>query len=278
MSIDGAGILESDLAHDVYNEILDLYDAGTPMGELRRRIAIFEESLSDDLEKELYLAASAKAYWEIGHLPENLRTRLSRLVESGSSLALWGDGGDAKLAKARKTALLRLMRQIAEPRPNPRPRKKYAKVRTKLFSVGDCVRLADDQKTHCGVVCKILEYRGQCEYAVLVMEPAADSTVESFVSGNYYGHKIPSSLDARGFVFGPHVIRIDHRILKREGNPFQLVGRVDLDETRFSLGSFGAVFDMKDVIQDFERTETSRKVVSNALWPLRQLIRNEPVG
>lgn len=277
MSIDGPGILESDLAHDVYNEILDLYDAGTPVGELRHRIAIFEESLSDDLEKELYLAASAKAYWEIGHLPESLRTRLSRLVESGSSLALWGEGGDTKLAKARKATLVRLMRQIAEPRRNPRPRKKYAKVRTKLFSVGECVRLADDQRTHRGVVCKIIEYKGQCEYAVLVMEPAANSTVESFVSGNYYGHKIPSSLDARGFVFGPHVILIDHRILKREGNPFQLVGRVDLDETRFSLGSFGAVFDMKDVIQDFRRTETSRKVVSNALWPLRQLLRGESV-
>jgi hypothetical protein len=277
MSIDGPGILESDLAHDVYNEILDLYDAGTPVGELRRRIAIFEESLSDDLEKELYLAASAKAYWEIGHLPESLRTRLSGLVESGSSLALWGEGGDAKLAKARKTRLLRLMRQIAEPRRNPRPRKKYAQVRTKLFSVGDCVRLAADQKTHRGVVCKILEYRGQCEYAVLVMEPAADSTVESFVSGNYYGHKIPSSLDTRGFVFGPHVIRIDHRILKREGNPFQLVGRVDLDETRFSLWSFGAVFDMKDVVKDFERTETSTRVVSDGLLPLRQLIRGEPI-
>lgn len=110
------------------------------------------------------------------------------------------------------------------------------------------------------------------------MEPAADSTVESFVSGNYSGHKILSSLEARGFVFGLHVVPIDHRILKREGNPFRLVGRVDLDETRFSRESFGAVFNMKDVIQDFERTETSRKVVSNALWPLRQLIRGEPVA
>ena len=68
MSIDGPGILDSDLAHDVYNNILDLYDAGTPVGELRRQIATFEELLSDDLEKELYLAASAKAYWEIGLL------------------------------------------------------------------------------------------------------------------------------------------------------------------------------------------------------------------
>jgi hypothetical protein len=88
------------------------------------------------------------------------------------------------------------MPQIAGPRHNRRARKDYAKVRTKLFSVGDCVLLADDQKTHRGIVCKIREYRGQCEYAVPMMQPAADSTVESFVSGNYSGHKIPSSLSA----------------------------------------------------------------------------------
>jgi len=137
--------------------------------------------------------------------------------------------------------------------------------------------LVVDEKTHRGVVCKILEYRGQCEYAVLVMKPTADSTIESFVSGNYYGLQIPSSLDARGFVFGPHVIRIDHRILMREGNPFEVVGRVNLDETRFSLGSFGSVFNMKDVLKDFEHMETQPKAISNDLPPLRQLIRDEPI-
>src|SRR5215469_15593307 len=120
MSIDGPGILESDLAHDVYNEILDLYDAGVPVAELHHRIATFEESLSDDLEKELYLAAAAKAFWEIGHLPETLYTRLSRLVASGASLALWGQGSDDDLTKARKVVLLAFLRKITRPRSKPR--------------------------------------------------------------------------------------------------------------------------------------------------------------
>jgi hypothetical protein len=277
MSIDGPGILESDLAHDAYNEILDLYDSGISIAELRQRIAAFEESLSDKLEEELYLAAAAKAFWEIGHLPQQLSTRLSQLIESGASLALWARDVDENLAKARRATLLRLLRQIAKPRAKPRPRKKYPTVRTKLYSVGDCVQLAAGKKVYRGVVCKVLEYRGQCEYALLVMAPAIGSTNESFESGNYYGRRIPSSLDTRGYVFGPHVIRIEHSILVRADNPFQSVGRVELDESKYCLGSFGGILNMKDVIEDFERTETKAKVFGNDLLPLRQLMRHEPV-
>src|ERR1035437_5707807 len=185
MSIDGPGILASDLAHDVYNEILDLYDAGTPILEVRNRAAAYEEALFDDLDKEIYLAASAKAYWEIGHLPGALYKQLSRLVESGTSLALWAQSSNEDLARARKTALLKLLRQIAVPRPKPRPRRRYSKVRTKLFSLGNCLQLTAEQKVYRGVVCKILEYRGQCEYAILVMGPNTVLTTESFESGSY---------------------------------------------------------------------------------------------
>ena len=58
MSIDGPGILESDLGHDVYCQIMDLYDAGVSAEQIRQRIAQFEASLFDDMELEIYLSAS----------------------------------------------------------------------------------------------------------------------------------------------------------------------------------------------------------------------------
>lgn len=256
-------------------KILDLYDAGTPISEVRTRIATYEESFFNDLDKELYLAASAKAYWEIGHLPDTLRTELSRLVESGTSLVLWAQSGDEALAKARKGVLLKLLRQIAVPRPKPRPRKQYAKIRTKLYSAGDCLQLAAEGTVYRGVVCKILEYRGQCDYAILVMEPNTASTAESFASGKYYGRRIPSMLDKHGFVFGPHVLCLGHRLLVRAGNPFQIVGHVELDETTYILGSFTGLLDMTDVMEDFERTITKNKVSGAELLPLHQLMRSE---
>lgn len=273
MSIDGSGILESDLAHDVYNEILDLYDSGLPITEIRARATCYTESLENDLEREIYLAASAKAYWEIGHLSSDHFTQLARLIESGKSLSLWSQNGNRDLAKARKASLLSLMRRIAAPRVKPRPRRKYSQVKTKLYSLGDCLRLAAEQKVHRGVVCKILEYRGRCEYAILVMGPSAGSTIESYSSGSYYGHVIPSSLDQRGYVFGPHVMLLEHRMLLRAGNPFQVLGRIDLDETAYSLGSFGGILDVNGILEDFDRTETNPQLFGLKLLPLQQLIR-----
>jgi hypothetical protein len=134
MSIDGPGILASDLAHDVYNQILDLCDAGTDVEEIRHRISEIEAALLDDIDLEIYLAACAKAFWEIGHLAPALHHKLTALIERGTSQELWSQAGDESLAKARKLAVQRLLRQIALPRKSARPRKKYAQVRSRLRS------------------------------------------------------------------------------------------------------------------------------------------------
>lgn len=267
MAIDGPGIVDSDLAHDVYNEILDLYDSGLEPKAIRERIGSYETELVDDIEKEIYLAAAAKAFWEIGHLDPSWNSRLGNLVTSGKSLASWADSTDSGLAAKRKAVLDRLLRQIATPRKSPRPRKKYAQVKTKLFSVGDCLSL---NGSHRAVVCKILEYRGNCEYAMLVMEPSVADTVTSFARGRYFGRKIPSP---RGFTFGPHVIRPEHRMLVRSDNPFKNLGHLELDPEKYMLGSFGGVLEMKHVIEDFVRTETKAPVFNLELLPLADLLK-----
>jgi hypothetical protein len=99
---DGHGILANDLAHDVYHEVLDLYDAGVAVSELRNRLDAYERLHFSDLEKELYLAALAKVLWQIGHLPKTLRIQLSKLVERRKSLALWAQSSDQALVKKRK--------------------------------------------------------------------------------------------------------------------------------------------------------------------------------
>ncbi len=272
MAIDGPGIVESDLGHDVYNEILDLYDTGLEPKAILERLSSYETELVGELEKEIYLAASAKAFWEIGHLDKALSSRLTDLVSSGKSLAAWASTSDSTLASQRKAALGRLLRQIAAPKKSPRPRKKYAQVKTKLFSVGDCLSLSSDGGNHRAVVCKILEHRGRCEYAMLVMEPRTASTVESFIAGRYFGRRIPSAKG--GSVFGPHVIRPEHRMIVRSGNPFAMVGHVELDPDKFMLGSFGGVLEMEHVIEDFVRTESNAPQFGRELLPLRDLLKH----
>src|SRR6267378_7133581 len=238
MAIDGPGIVESDLGHDVYNEILDLYDAGLEPTAILERLSSYETELIGELEKEIYLAASAKAFWEIGHLDKALSSRLTDLVSSGKSLAAWASTSDSTLASQREAALGRLLRQLAGPKKSPRPRKKYAQVKTKL----------------------------------LVMEPRTASTVESFIAGRYFGRRIPSAKG--GSVFGPHVIRPEHRMIVRSGNPFAMVGHVELDPDKFMLGSFGGVLEMEHVIKDFVRTESNAPQFGRELLPLRDLLKH----
>ena len=270
MSIDGPGIVESDLGNDVYNKVLDLYDAGVPVGDIRVRVSEFEDALLDDLDVEIYLAASAKAFWEIGALDDQLKNRLSELVQSGTSRALWDEADNEKLAIDRQTALKRLLRQLASPRTKPRPRKKYSTIRQKLFEVGDCLALPVDGVTHRGVVCKLLEYRGRLEYAILIMSSETASSTASFASGSYLGRGIYTH---NGNLAGPHVVRPEHRMIVRSGNPFVVIGHVELDETKFMLGSFGGVLEMSHVIEDFERMLTRADVFGLELLPLRNILK-----
>lgn len=272
MSIDGPGLIESDLGHDVYNDILDMYDSGLEVSAIRERLISVESELTDDLEQEIFLAAAAKSFWDIGHAQEDLQVRLTDLLAIGRSAAQWEQVAGTKVAKARAIVLTRLLGQLRNARANPRPRKKYASIAKKLFRVGDCLLLDFPGESHRGVVGKILEHRGRCEYAVLVMEKGAGSSVEAFANGRYYGRRIPSYVSERGFELGPHVIRLDHRMLLRERNPFVVVGSVPLDEQRFMLGSFGGVLNIGDVVDDFNRTERNSGGMANDLLPLRDLL------
>ena len=73
------------------------------------------------------------------------------------------------------------------------------------------------------------------------------------------------------------MIRLEHRMLVRAGNPFQIVGRVDLDETKYILGSFKGIVEVKDVVEDFKRTEETPEFYAGELRPLRELMRSRGV-
>jgi len=269
MAIDGPGIIESDLGHDVYNEILDLYDAGASISEIQARLRQFEDALDDELDREIFLAASARAFWEIGCPDSAIIQDLSDTNERGVSHALWLEAAGAEIANSRASIISRLLRQVKVARKTPRARKKYAKVRFRMFSVGDCLELPVASNVYRGVVCAVTEYRGNCDYGILVMAPETNSTTESFVAGSYFGRRIGTST---GEIAGPHVIRPEHRMLVREGNPFSLVGHVELDPGTFMIGSYGGVLSIGDVIADFERTREMAAVFGNQLLPLAELL------
>ncbi len=103
------------------------------------------------------------------------------------------------------------------------------------------------------------------------MEDIAKVTVKFFLAGNYYGRRIPNW--GGGFAYGPHVIRLEHRMLVRSGKPFAVVGHVEMDADKFNLGSFGGVLEMGHGIADFVRTKKNAAAFRLELLPLSDLLK-----
>ena len=265
MSIDGPGLLESDLAYDVYQQIIDQWDAGVAIDEILRRLGPLEEFAQEPIDAESFLAAALKACWEIGQAHADLRDRLQATVDAGASLAQWAESGKP-LARRRRSTLERLLAQTATPNAKPRPRRQHAPVKSKLFAVGDGLELVTGSRTWHALVCEIGDKRGRCEYFVAPMRSVRRPTQRAFEAGKIFAHWIGTPRDD---IVGVHVVRLEHRALLREGNPFTTVARVELDPALYMLGRIGAYTAIEDIANDFERIEErAAGPTSLQRWPI----------
>ncbi|WP_051309811.1 hypothetical protein [Desulfogranum japonicum] len=139
MAIDGPGMVDSDPGYDIYNLILDLYDAGVDATDILDQFNGHRYSLDGPLFCEIHLTAGAQALWEIGLLNNQLISEVRFVIENGHGLTDWRENiGDDTV---RKKVLKSFLKKISIPKKKPRPRKRYSKVARKLYACGDCVTL-----------------------------------------------------------------------------------------------------------------------------------------
>lgn len=160
---DGHGILANAPAHDVYNEVLDLYEAGVAVSELRNRLDAYERVHFSDLEKELYLVALAKALCENRHPPKTPRIQLSKLVESGKSLAPWHTRATKHLSKSGKRYCLNYCTKSRYRIPSRDLERNIQSFAQNFIRSGVCLQRVAGEKIYRYVICKVNEYRGRCE-------------------------------------------------------------------------------------------------------------------
>jgi hypothetical protein len=89
MAIDGVKILDSDMAYDIYNEFMDLYDANVKIDEIKNKISQWRNACSDALDLEIFLTVYAQSLWEIGELDKNLIDEIEEIVNNEADLLLW---------------------------------------------------------------------------------------------------------------------------------------------------------------------------------------------
>lgn len=278
MAIDGVGILESDLAHDIYSEFMDLYDSNMSVVDIRNRMDSWRSELADDLEREIHLSTCCQALWEIGELKGSDRQLLLSMIESEKGLCLWRVMGE-ELYATRKKVLRRQLSRLSNPKPKSRPRKKYRKVDRLLFSVGDClVYHHSNGDSYPLLVCDVSQDRGECLYSmvpVVVVDSSRAVACEHVANGHFVGRKIPSSFAALGFTYGFSVTRPEHRELIKYADDFSKVGRVEIRTDNAGIGSFGGIRTREDFEDDVVRILRDRAAFGDSLLPVKAVIRSE---
>src|SRR5882762_2733257 len=113
MAIDGIKIIDSDLAHDVYNEFMDLYDANVEIDKIREKIETWRPELLDDIEFEIFITSYGLALWETGNLSEDVCNEIKVAVSKGAGVTMFLEEVNEKEAKGRQKELDKLLTKIS---------------------------------------------------------------------------------------------------------------------------------------------------------------------
>lgn len=167
MATDGVKIIDSDLASDTYNGIMDLYDSGASIETIRKEIPFGKTDLGSDADfhHEIFVTAYALAFWEIGELTQDILDEVKRVIELKEGVKVWRRECDETEGKNRQKVLDKFWKKIIQSNLKIRKRKKYKLITNLYFQPDDLLtfKLTDDY--YYAVVCaKVTQQRGQCTY------------------------------------------------------------------------------------------------------------------
>lgn len=136
----GNNILDDDLARDIYDNYLDLFDTDISSVEALKQLEkTFASSLKCPDEAHLFWLAIAQAQWDCGCLDKEVKTSVERIITGGEGLELWKEAGKSVLEK-RQVVLAKFLAKLEHPNPKPR-RKKTRPKAVSPFALGDCLSI-----------------------------------------------------------------------------------------------------------------------------------------
>lgn len=144
-----ADILGNDTSCDVYERVLQAYDVGAPVLELRG--PMFLQDFVDERTEALF--GLALAGWEVGALDDALRDEVLGIVERGEDLErLRALGATSSFLAERAKVLGRFARRLATPKKKPRRRRPPPIQLETPFVEGACVGVKLEHGSFAGLV------------------------------------------------------------------------------------------------------------------------------
>jgi len=131
----GKGILQDDLALDVYGDFIERYNEGADLKKLHKQVLKrYAESLANPDGAPRVWLGLARAQWECGSVSPDVLRQVKKIVSSAADLSGW----HADDRKTRQRVLDDFLSRVSSPNPKPkRPVKR--RVAKAVFQPGTCL-------------------------------------------------------------------------------------------------------------------------------------------
>jgi hypothetical protein len=272
MATDGPKIIDSDIAHDTYWGIMDLYDSGADFATIQKEIPFIRQvyGIDDEFHHEVFVTSYALVFWEIGAMNEDILNEVRDVIDKGACVKGWTTI-DPKAGKARQRELDKLWEKISRPNLKVRARKKYRLITNLYFHPDDLLAFKLKDNYYRAVICaRIDQYRGECNYILVPttykseQKPAPDDLINYDIAGLKIGsgYDIETTKQQQPgveelwklfpnddyFFFGLVQLAVGHKDFIHFKNHFENVGTLKIKDSFKECGSFGYE-------QNFERFE-----------------------
>lgn len=145
MATDWVWIIDWDFAHDIYWEIIDLYDCNFSLDEIEKKVPL--DSIQwDDFDTEIYITACALAYWKIWISLEKYLDFIQKTISKWACEQYWTEEESVQEWKKRKKTLERFFLKISKKNEKPIARKK--KIKNPFFSPDTLIQCELDDNNY----------------------------------------------------------------------------------------------------------------------------------
>lgn len=247
MAIDGIGIIDSDLAYDVYNLIMEMYHRGESIESIQNKVRKFKfHSTYCEMDLEIITAACTLAMWEIGELTVEELQDMREITAKGAS-SQWNDVHPGA-QEARQRVLHEFLQKIEQPNPKIKKRKKHKEL-TSLFSTGEVLAINMNNRYRCVIFERFYQYGRDAYYSFVVTtyNRNAMPTMETILL-----EEIPVSKKTNTGEYGIRTLAIHYKFIEEHKSDFLKSGIIHLDAKTENLG-FSRQISGFDNLQNMEQ-------------------------
>ncbi len=272
MATDGVKIIDGDLASDIYGKFMEMYDAGTPLEEIKAAVEEpFDEE--DGFDYEVYITVYALALWQTEQLTPEVMAEVDEAIVRGAGVKVWTEECGIKEGQKRQRELEKLREKLAQPNPKIRKRRVYKQVTKFVLEENAVLTFQLPDGNYCAtILVNIMQHQGRCHYFFVAStyKGKHKPTIDDIRNAEIVGRKKPLGFGNYGAWLD--TISMGPKLLRSLANQFEQIGTLEIKPVHKDIGSSGGVQDFESFCREWTNPELYSTQNARALFSLKELI------